>query len=154
MPQWQYKRENGKSNEGEKNVVRTDKFKREWKGRQQTGNPQTTALCRSGNDSILSITGLLDSNTVTFGLDIGGVESIIARKVVEKFNIQIFPSSIQIKTATNEVRTVDGVTGNLRIEIEGHVCNSSLLVVNIEDHEILLDLDWFRWRRQVQECTH
>ena len=69
---------------------------------------------------------------------------MMTRDVANRYNFTILPSDIQIKSANNAVTAVVGVTAALTIDINGHTCQISFIVLEHDDHEILLGLDWFR----------
>jgi hypothetical protein len=48
-----------------------------------------------------------------------------------------------VKTADNTVSEVIGVTELMTVEIQGHICKLRYLVMDHEDQEVLLGLDWF-----------
>ncbi|CAF0906907.1 unnamed protein product [Brachionus calyciflorus] len=52
-------------------------------------------------------------------------------------------TSIIKKTANNSISKVDGKTDSLKVDIEGHVCDLEFLVIDHEDNDGLLGLDWF-----------
>ena len=52
-------------------------------------------------------------------------------------------SLIQIKSASNAITAVKGITPYTQININGHTCQLKLLVLDHDDHEVLLGLDWF-----------
>ena len=55
------------------------------------------------------------------------------------------PSTIQVKVANNMVSDVIGITNPLSIEFDQiSDCCLKLLVIDHDDHEVLLGLDWFR----------
>ncbi len=60
-----------------------------------------------------------------------------------RHGFSIFPSDINIKSANNAVTPVVGVTDELPIDIHGHYCSISFIVLDHDDHELLLGLDRF-----------
>ena len=48
-----------------------------------------------------------------------------------------------VKTASNEVIPVIGETEEVMVSVEGHTCRMSFLVLDMDDHEVLLGLNWF-----------
>ena len=53
------------------------------------------------------------------------------------------PSEIKIKSANNAVTPVVGVTEALSVDIQGHTCPIIMVIMEHDDHEVLLGLDWF-----------
>jgi len=109
----------------------------------QKGKPRTIAVCRPNEESILSTEGKLDGKNVRFSLDIGAVSSIISERTARRLGLKISASEVQVKTATNEVQRVRGETDKLMVDIEGHTCHLAFLVLDMQDHEVLLGLDFF-----------
>jgi hypothetical protein len=54
------------------------------------------------------------------------------------------PSQTQIRSANNSVDTVLGITPPLTINVENHVCNLQLLIMDLEQNDVLLGLNWFQ----------
>ena len=69
---------------------------------------------------------------------------MMTRDDANRYNFIILPSDIEIKSANNALTAVVGVTEALTIDINGHTCQISFIVLEHDDHEILLGLDWFR----------
>ncbi len=53
------------------------------------------------------------------------------------------PSEVKVKLADNATTNVVGKTDELLVEINGHICYISFLVLEHDDHDSLLGLDWF-----------
>jgi hypothetical protein len=105
--------------------------------------PKVIAVCRSNMESILHTDGLIENQEVKLSLDIGAVESVISKGTVERLGLTVYPSEVQVKTATNEISNVLGETQKLCVNVEGHTCNISFLVLEMDDHDVLLGLNWF-----------
>jgi hypothetical protein len=88
--------------------------------------------------SVASVSNLLCT------LDSASSVSMMTLDVANRYIFTILPSDIQIKSANNAVTAVGGVTEALTIDINGHTCQISFIVLEHYDHEILLGLDWFR----------
>ena len=58
-------------------------------------------------------------------------------------NFKILASNTKIKVATHELKFVVGITEPMEVNVQGHTCILELYVINHEDHDILLGLDWF-----------
>ncbi|CAF1017672.1 unnamed protein product [Brachionus calyciflorus] len=111
--------------------------------RSQKYKNKTVHVCKTSSDSILSIVGFVNGTPVKLALDSGAVESIISNKIVERLGLKIYESNVQVKTATDDVKKVLGETEEVNVEIEGHTCRMSFLVLDMEDYEVLLGLNWF-----------
>jgi hypothetical protein len=93
---------------------------------------------------MLKINGLLNDLPVDFYFDSGATTSIISNTIVQKYSIPILPSQTQIRSANNSVDTVLGITPPLTINVENHVCNLQLLIIDLEQYDVLLGLNWFQ----------
>ena len=94
-------------------------------------------------ETLLHADGTVDGIKVAFTLDSGSTISFISTRIAECNNIPIMESSIQIKSASNAITAVKGITPYTQININGHTCQLKLLVLDHDDHEVLLGLDWF-----------
>ena len=101
-------------------------------------------LSATKDNRLLSIAGYIDKYRVVFSLDSGATASIISARVVRQYGLRTLSSDARIKIADNSVINVIGVTEELSVNIEGHTCNMSMLLMNHEDHDILLGQDWFK----------
>ena len=86
---------------------------------------------------------MLDDHEVEYFFDSGATSSLIALRLVKQFQVEILPSSVQIKSANNEVNPVVGVTPLMTINIHNHFCDLPLLVMDLHDYDVLLGLNWF-----------
>jgi hypothetical protein len=91
--------------------------------------------------SILRTEGYVNEIKLKFSFDIGATASIIAYDVEERNNFKILPSEVKVKTADNTVSEAIGVTELMTVEIQGHICKLRFLIMDHEDHKVLLD--WF-----------
>ncbi|CAF0980328.1 unnamed protein product [Brachionus calyciflorus] len=72
---------------------------------------------------LLYVSGYVNEHRIKFVVDSGCTTSVISSRFVKK--------------------TVDGKTESLRVDIEGNVCELDFLVIDHEDNDGLLGLDWF-----------
>ncbi|RNA19644.1 hypothetical protein BpHYR1_050083 [Brachionus plicatilis] len=98
-------------------------------------------VCTTGN--LLRINGLVDGKPAKFAIESGCTSSIISSKTVDNFGLRILPSSSKIKTADNTISMVVGKTEKIKLDIHGHVCFMEVLIIDHEDNDGLLGLDWF-----------
>ena len=98
------------------------------------------------NNSLLWIPGFLENIDVEMKcfLDSGATISIIAKNVVKKFSIPVLDTKVKIKTADNNVVEVTEITDLLKLTVHNNECKMQFLVVDHDDHDILLGLDWFK----------
>ncbi len=93
------------------------------------------------NYKMVEIEGKIDNKKVAkIGIDSGASCSIINADIANTLNIELFNSDFKIKTANNEI---EGKKGKIQVDIAGHICELELLVINHNDHDVLLGLDWF-----------
>ena len=68
---------------------------------------------------------------------------MISEVTARHYGFVILPSDIRIKSANNAVTAVVGTTDLVTVDIQGHSCQLTLVVLDHDDHEVLLGLDWF-----------
>jgi hypothetical protein len=69
--------------------------------------------------------------------------SIVSKGVVDKLKIKTNPTDIIIKVANGESSRPVGLTDPIEISVNEHTTKLPLLVINQDDYNILLGLDWF-----------
>jgi len=92
---------------------------------------------------LLSVLGYVNDIKMSLSLDSGATVSVMSSKMVTKHKLTIIPSDIQVRVANNYVSKIIGVTENVSVEVQGHVCKLSFIIMDHEDHDALLGLDWF-----------
>ena len=93
---------------------------------------------------MLKIKGSIDDMPVDCYFDSGATTSIISHKIIKKYKIPILSSTVQIKSANNSVDTVIGITPLLCINFENHISHLQLLIMDLDQYDILLGLNWFQ----------
>jgi hypothetical protein len=93
--------------------------------------------------SLKCVTGTVNKVNMKMALDSGATRSIILMKVARLNNFNILASNTKIKIATDELKFVVGITEPMEVNVQGHTCILELYVINHEDHDLLLGLDWF-----------
>ena len=103
-------------------------------------------LCIMGENSIsdlLTIDGLVNGKSTHCIFDVGATNSVISFKAAKERNIKIDESrGERVKMVDNEIVEARGRTEELEIEINGHSCKLSLIVLESNDYEILLGMDY------------
>jgi hypothetical protein len=94
-------------------------------------------------ESLLCVTGKVNGIPMKLFLDSGATASIMSHSAATKYNFNILPSNVQVKVADNMVVDVVGVTDPVTIEVQGHSCTLELFIMEHDDHEVLLGLNWF-----------
>jgi len=92
---------------------------------------------------LLTTRGLVSGFNMLIGFDSGATASVLSRKSVNKYGIKLNPSNLKVKTASGEIVEITGVTDSLLVDIKGHSCSLKLMVIDHDDHDVLLGLDWF-----------
>jgi len=93
---------------------------------------------------LLRVNGTIDGRIdVQFTLDSGSTVSLMSKRIAQANGLKIMPSEIKIKSANNAVTPVVGVTEALSVDIQGHTCPIIMVIMEHDDHEVLLGLDWF-----------
>ena len=69
---------------------------------------------------------------------------MMTASIAHQHGFKIIPSNIQIKSANNAVTSVLGISESLSIDIQGHSCQLSFIVLEHDDHELLLGINWFK----------
>jgi hypothetical protein len=98
----------------------------------------------NNSDQLLRVHGTVDNVTnLLCTLDSASSVATMSESTAHHYKVPIHPSDIQIKSANNAFTSVVGVTDSLFIDIQGHSCQVTFIVLHYDDHEILLGLDWF-----------
>ena len=99
------------------------------------------------SDSLLRVNGTINGRIdVQFTLDSGSTVSSMSKRIAQANGLKILPSEIRIKSANNAVTPVVGVTEALSVDIQGHTCPIIMVIMEHDDHEVLLGLDWFMFK--------
>jgi hypothetical protein len=68
---------------------------------------------------------------------------MISENTARYYGFSVLPSDTRIKSANNTVTAVVGTTDMVTVDIQGHSCQLTLVVLDHDDHENFLGLDWF-----------
>jgi len=93
--------------------------------------------------SLLNVKGTIDGIKMKFSLDSGATGSILAAKRVYENGMKVLPSNIKIKTADGVTSAIIGTTEELCVVVCGYVTKLKFLIIEDDDHDALLGLDWF-----------
>jgi len=99
--------------------------------------------CQTGSDSLIGTFGLVNENATTFCFDSGATSSVLSTNTANKIGIKILPSRTKVVLADNSTKYVVGKTERLTVDIQGRSCELSFLVMDHEDYDAILGLDWF-----------
>ena len=92
---------------------------------------------------ILTIRGTVQGISMKCGIDCGATSSIMSFETANKYNFKIFPSFCKVKLASSKLEYVKGITDCLLIDVKGHLAKLKFIVIDHNDHDILLGLNWF-----------
>jgi hypothetical protein len=62
---------------------------------------------------------------------------MISENTARFYGFSVLPSDIRIKSANNAVTAVVGTSAIVTVDIQGHSCKLTLVVLDHDDHEIL-----------------
>ena len=99
--------------------------------------------------ALTSQSGLLGTDTLVNNMNIisyfdtGAEVSIMSKKTARDYGLQIMPTKIKIKVADNSIMPAEGETEPLQVCLGESVCYIKFIVIEHDDHPILLGLDWF-----------
>ena len=103
------------------------------------------SLHTNNSDQLLRVHGTLAHvPNLLCTLDSASTVSMMTESTAHQYGFTILPSDIQIKSANNAVTSVVGITERLKIDIHGHSCQLSFVILKHDDHELLLGIDWFK----------
>ncbi|CAF1084329.1 unnamed protein product [Brachionus calyciflorus] len=91
----------------------------------------------------MKVIGTINNNSVVYALHSGSSRSVVAYKIVRKFNFKINPTNIQAKVSDNTINDAIGETDTLRICIGNSIIFQKFLIMDLDDNDVLLGLDWF-----------
>ena len=116
-------------------------------GNRRAWKPKTIAVCRSNADSLFMVQAQVKKNPIWCAIDCGALESVLSYRVARELGIDVVQSSKKIKSVNNQVTNFVGETENVEIYIENYKTVMSFIVIDLEDYDILLGLDWLRSER-------
>ncbi len=99
--------------------------------------------CENEENSLLCAEGAIAGIKLKLYFDSGATASILSSRVAQENDIKIKPSDVKVKLADNATNVM-GKTEDLLVDINGHTCYISFLVMEHDDHDALLGLDSLR----------
>ncbi|CAF0869461.1 unnamed protein product [Brachionus calyciflorus] len=106
-----------------------------------TRNIENVNLCSFCK--IMKVIGTIKNNWVFYALDSGASRSVVAYKIVRKFNFKINPTNIQVKVLDNTINNAIGETDTQIICFVNSIIYQKFLIMDLDDNDVLLGLDWF-----------
>jgi len=110
---------------------------------EQKDNIHHIVMVKTKHSEILHTYATLDGKEILVHFDSGATASCISVEAAKRLKFNILPCDIEYKTASNHVKQVEGITEPIRVDVHSHTCNIEFLVIEHEDHDVLLGLDWF-----------
>ena len=93
---------------------------------------------------IPKIKGIISNKEILCLLDSGASISLMSKNAADKLKIKILKSNEKIKSSTNNIQNVVGKVSNIEIEISGRKTIMEFLIVEHDDFDILLEVNWFK----------
>ena len=87
-------------------------------------------------------------------IDPGATHSFISVKFIAQVNIEIQPidCSMVVSLPTGDSRIADRVYMGCRVIIEGHEFMANLVLLDIQDFDVILGMDWLSRHRATMDC--
>ncbi|RNA00004.1 hypothetical protein BpHYR1_040294 [Brachionus plicatilis] len=92
---------------------------------------------------LLTSRGLIDGKPMKIAFDCGQIVSIISNKMINKHVMETIPTNKKVKIADNSVLKIDKMTKKIEVNIKGHICFLEFWVIDNQENDPLLGLDWF-----------
>ena len=93
---------------------------------------------------IPKIKGLINKKEILCLLDSGASISLMSKNAADMLKIKILKSNEKIKSSTNTIQNVVGKVSNIEIEISDRKTIMEFLIVEHDDFDILLGVNWFK----------
>ena len=129
--------------------------------RGQMGRPQTQArvfaVTQQEEDvapEVMTCTiQVFDSDAYVL-IDLGATHSFISVKFIAQVNIEIQPidCSMVVSFPTGDSLIADIVYMGCRVIIEGHEFRANLVLLDIQDFDVILGMDWLSRHRATMDC--
>ncbi|RNA01055.1 hypothetical protein BpHYR1_003769, partial [Brachionus plicatilis] len=92
---------------------------------------------------LLTSRGLIDGKPMKIAFDCGATVSIISNKMIDKHVMETIPTNKKVKIADNSVLKIDKMTKKIEVNKSGHICFLEFWVIDNQENDALLGLDWF-----------
>ena len=114
------------------------------KGDRRAWKPKLIAVCRSNSNSLLLVRACVEGTPVFCAIDSGAQESVLSAKLVRKLGLKIEDTFKKIKSVNNQVNEALGEVLGLTLAIGDLRIAWNFIVLDLDDHDILLGLDWLQ----------
>ena len=108
----------------------------------EQGDDHETAFM-ANLSKLLQVIGYIYDHELRLGIYTGCTSSVMNLSTAKKCGFKINKSSLQVKLANSQIMDIEGRTDLLPLTIQGYVTNLEFLIMDHDDHDILLGLDWF-----------
>ena len=129
--------------------------------RGQMGRPQTQARVFAVTQQEADVAPEVMTGTIQVFesdayvlIDPGATHSFISAKFIAQVNIEIQPidCSMVVSLPTGDSRIADRVYMGCRVIIEGHEFMANLVLLDIQDFDVILGMDWLSRHRATMDC--
>jgi len=97
----------------------------------------------TNQSGLMGTTAEIENKQIECFFDTGAEVSIMNTVTANELEIKTYPSDVKIKVANNEVIDCFGETGKLKVRVGDSVCDLKFVIMEHDDHPVLLGLDWF-----------
>ena len=129
--------------------------------RGQMGRPQTQAMVFAVTQQEADVAPEVMTGTIQVFesdayvlIDPGATHSFISAKFIAQVNIEIQPidCSMVVSLPTGDSLIADRVYMGCRVIIEGHEFMANLVLLNIQDFDVILGMDWLSRHHATMDC--
>ena len=92
---------------------------------------------------LFKINGIVNGKLLSIAIDTGPRKSIMGLNSAKKYGFIIEESECLMKTADGVIKKVCGIIFNCEVSVKGRTCELDLIVIDHQENDILLGLDWF-----------
>jgi hypothetical protein len=111
---------------------------------QQQKPPERVLTCTENQvTNMMHVTGSINGAYMQLYFDSGATTSVMSSRAAKKHNFNIIDANVRVKVANNEVTQAVGVTEKCVVNVHNHTCEIKFIVMDHDDHDVLLGLDWF-----------
>ena len=117
------------------------------KANTMTEQQATVNVLTCSEEKLLTLNETINGHEVECAFDSGATSSVISLRVVEEYGLKIKNSKTNVQSVFGEIKQVKGITEDVELSIAGRVVQMPLLVLEGQNHDVLLGLNWFKLTR-------
>ena len=126
-----------------------------WKPKKSYKNKNENAHTSFiGNKNLLNTYGYIGTHKMNVVFDTGATKSIMSYNAVQKFNLKIVPTKQMVSIADGSQAKAIGATEILAVEVHGTICDICFTILTLQDIDVLLGLDWFKYTNAIIDPTN